>query len=98
MLPIVQMCSLATSLLGCSTDGLVRVPSNKYPILKNGDATNWQVSDLYLCDGSYLRVKELLTGLYLAKAAYTEVVYQSLAFLRDGREPDYLDQVWGFDP
>ena len=71
--------------------------SNKYPILKNGDATNWQVSDLYICDGSYLRLKNLF-GLYLAKAAYTEVVYQSLAFLRDGREPDYLDQVLGLRP
>ena len=41
--------------------------SNKYPILKAGDATNWQVSDLYICDGSYLRVKNISLGYTLPK-------------------------------
>jgi hypothetical protein len=36
--------------------------SNKYPILKSGDATNWMVSDLYICDGSYMRVKNISLG------------------------------------
>ncbi|MDO4195149.1 MAG: SusC/RagA family TonB-linked outer membrane protein [Prevotellaceae bacterium] len=36
--------------------------SNKYPILKDGDSENWVVSDLYVYDGSYLRLKNISLG------------------------------------
>jgi len=36
--------------------------SNKYPIYIQGDATNWQASDLYVHDGSYLRLKNIELG------------------------------------
>ena len=36
--------------------------SNKYPRLAVGNATNWMVSDLYVCDGSYLRLKNITLG------------------------------------
>lgn len=36
--------------------------SNKYPILMAGDATNWQVSDIYVHDASYLRLKNISLG------------------------------------
>ncbi len=36
--------------------------SNKYPIYIIGDATNWKASDLYVHDGSYLRLKNIELG------------------------------------
>lgn len=33
--------------------------SYKYPRLAVGNSTNWMLSDLYVCDGSYLRLKIL---------------------------------------
>ena len=36
--------------------------SNKYPIYIQGDATNWQASDLYVHDGSYVRLKNIELG------------------------------------
>lgn len=36
--------------------------SNKYPRYVVGDATNWQSSDLYITDGSYLRLKNIQLG------------------------------------
>lgn len=36
--------------------------SNRYPILMAGDATNWQVSDIYVHDGSYFRLKNISLG------------------------------------
>ena len=34
--------------------------SNKYPCLVLGDTNNWVVSDLYVHDGSYFRIKEYI--------------------------------------
>ncbi len=36
--------------------------SNKYPRYVVGDATNWQSSDLYITDGSHLRLKNIQLG------------------------------------
>ena len=36
--------------------------SDKYPIYIIGDATNWKASDLYVHDGSYMRLKNIELG------------------------------------
>jgi hypothetical protein len=41
--------------------------SNKYPRFVVGDGTNWQSSDLYITDGSYLRLKNIELGYTLPK-------------------------------
>lgn len=41
--------------------------SDKYPRFVIGDGTNWQSSDLYITDGSYLRLKNIQIGYTLPK-------------------------------
>lgn len=41
--------------------------SNKYPRFVVGDGTNWQSSDLYVTDGSYMRLKNIQLGYTLPK-------------------------------
>lgn len=41
--------------------------SNKYPRFVVGDGTNWQSSDLYITDGSYMRLKNIQLGYTLPK-------------------------------
>ena len=41
--------------------------SNKYPRFVVGDGTNWQSSDLYVTDGSYMRLKNVQLGYTLPK-------------------------------
>ena len=42
--------------------------SNKYPRFVVGDGTNWQSSDLYVTDGSYMRLKNIQLGYTLPRA------------------------------
>ena len=72
--------------------------SNKYPILKNGDATNWQVSDLYICDGSYLRVKNLSLGYTLPKQLTQKLSIGHLRFYVMAENLITWTKYWGFDP
>ncbi len=72
--------------------------SNKYPILKNGDATNWQVSDLYICDGSYLRVKNLSLGYTLPKQLTQKLSISHLRFYVMAENLITWTKYWGFDP
>lgn len=72
--------------------------SNKYPILKNGDATNWQVSDLYLCDGSYLRLKNISLGYTLPKNLIKKLSISHLRFYVMAENLVTWTKYWGFDP
>ncbi len=72
--------------------------SNKYPILKNGDATNWQVSDLYLCDGSYLRLKNISLGYTLPKSITQKISISRLRFYVMAENLITWTKYWGFDP
>ena len=72
--------------------------SNKYPILKNGDATNWQVSDLYLCDGSYLRLKNISLGYTLPKQLTQKLSISRLRFYVMAENLITWTKYWGFDP
>ena len=72
--------------------------SNKYPILKAGDATNWQVSDLYICDGSYLRVKNISLGYTLPKNLTQKLSISRLRFYVMAENLITWTKYWGFDP
>ena len=72
--------------------------SDKYPRLSLQDETNWQVSDLYVCDGSYLRIKNMSLG-YTLPAKITR-----RAFIERFRIYGMVENLvtwtkyWGFDP
>ena len=72
--------------------------SDKYPRLSLQDETNWQVSDLYVCDGSYLRIKNMSLG-YTLPAKLTR-----RAFIERFRIYGMVENLvtwtkyWGFDP
>ena len=72
--------------------------SNKYPRLALGDESNWKGSDLYVCDGSYLRLKNLSLG-YTLPANITKKAF--ISRLRVYGMVDNLvtwTKYWGFDP
>ena len=61
--------------------------SNRIPRFVQGDNVNWQSSDLYVYDGSYLRLKNIQLG-YTLPAALTQKV-----FISSLREPVYFHQI-----
>lgn len=72
--------------------------SNKYPRLSLGDTENWKGSDLYVCDGSYFRIKNLSLG-YTLPAKLTKKAF--ISRLRVYGMVDNLvtwTKYWGFDP
>ena len=72
--------------------------SNKYPILRAGDNTNWQVSDLYICDGSYLRLKNISLGYTLPQSLTRQVSIERLRFFVMAENLITWTKYWGFDP
>ncbi len=72
--------------------------SNKYPRLSLGDTENWKGSDIYVCDGSYMRIKNVSVG-YTVPAKYTKKAF--ISRLRVYGMVDNLvtwTKYWGFDP
>ena len=73
--------------------------SNKYPRLALGDkSNNWRGSDIYVCDGSYMRIKNLSLG-YTIPAKLTRKFFVDR--LRVYGMVDNLvtwTKYWGFDP
>jgi hypothetical protein len=72
--------------------------SNKYPILRAGDNTNWQVSDLYICDGSYLRLKNISLGYTLPQSITRQVRIDRLRLYVMAENLITWTKYWGFDP
>ncbi len=72
--------------------------SNKYPRLAVGDATNWQVSDLYVCDGSYLRLKNITLGYTLPASLTRKVKIERLRFYAQADNLFTWTEYWGYDP
>ena len=72
--------------------------SNKYPILRAGDNTNWQVSDIYICDGSYLRLKNISLGYTLPQQLTRQFRVERLRFFVMGENLITWTKYWGFDP
>lgn len=72
--------------------------SNKYPILRLGDEKNWQMSDLYVCDGSYLRLKNVSLGYTLPKDITSKIHVDRLRIYVMGENLMTWTKYWGFDP
>ncbi len=72
--------------------------SNKYPRLVLGDATNWQVSDLYVCDGSYFRLKNITLGYTLPQHLTRKVSIERLRVYVQAENLATWTKYWGFDP
>jgi len=72
--------------------------SNKYPILRAGDNTNWQVSDLYICDGSYLRLKNISIGYTLPQKLSRKAFIERLRVYVMAENLITWTKYWGFDP
>ncbi len=71
--------------------------SNKYPKLANFDR-NWLVSDIYVCDGSYLRIKNLSLGYTLPKQITKKAFIERLRVYGMVENLVTWTKYWGFDP
>ena len=54
--------------------------SNTIPRFVRGDAVNWQMSDLYVQDGSYMRLKNIQLGYTLPQKWTKKIFISSLRF------------------
>lgn len=72
--------------------------STKYPRLASGNATNWMVSDLYVCDGSYLRLKNITLGYTLPKSLTRKLTIERLRVYVQAENLVTWTKYWGFDP
>lgn len=72
--------------------------SNRVPILKQGDSKNWVCSDLYIQDGSYLRLKNLQLGYTLPRAITQKAHINRLRVFAMAENLVTWTKYWGFDP
>ena len=72
--------------------------SNRVPILKQGDSKNWVVSDIYVQDGSYLRLKNITLGYTLPQHITQKIgISRFRAYVRAENLVTWT-KYWGFDP
>lgn len=72
--------------------------SNKYPRFVLGDNVNWQSSDLYVYDGSYLRLKNIQLGYTLPKNLTNKAFISSLRLYVAAENLLTFTKYHGFDP
>ena len=72
--------------------------SNKLPILKQGDSKNWVVSDIYIQDGSYLRLKNITLGYTLPRGLTQKLSVNRLRVYVMAENLLTWTKYWGFDP
>ena len=72
--------------------------SNRIPRFVQGDNVNWQSSDLYVYDGSYLRLKNIQLGSTLPAALTQKVFISSLRFYVAAENLFTFTKYHGFDP
>jgi TonB-linked SusC/RagA family outer membrane protein len=72
--------------------------SNKYPRFALGDNVNWQSSDLYVYDGSYIRLKNIQIGYTLPKELTRKVFVSSLRIFAAADNLLTFTKYHGFDP
>lgn len=72
--------------------------SNRIPRFVQGDNVNWQSSDLYVYDGSYLRLKNIQLGYTLPAALTQKVFISSLRFYVAAENLFTFTKYRGFDP
>ena len=70
--------------------------SNRVPTL--GDSKNWVVSDLYIQDGSYLRLKNITLGYTLPRQLTQKIRIDRLRFYVRAENLFTWTKYWGFDP
>ncbi len=72
--------------------------SNKYPRFVVGDATNWQSSDLYITDGSYLRLKNIQLGYTLPANLTRRIFVNKLRLFVAAENLITFTKYAGYDP
>ncbi len=72
--------------------------SNKYPRYVVGDATNWQSSDLYITDGSYLRLKNIQLGYTLPASLTRRIFVNKLRLFVAAENLITFTKYAGYDP
>lgn len=72
--------------------------SNKYPRFVLGDNVNWKSSDLFVHDGSYWRLKNVMLGYTLPQALTRKVFVNSLRVFVSGENLLTFTKYHGFDP
>jgi hypothetical protein len=70
--------------------------SNTVPRL--GDSKNWVCSDMYIRDGSYLRLKNLTLGYTLPQAWTSKVGISRFRIYARAENLITWTKYWGFDP
>lgn len=72
--------------------------SDRYPRFVLGDNVNWQASDLYVYDGSYLRLKNIQIGYTLPSNLVKKVFLSSLRIYVAAENLLTFTKYHGFDP
>ena len=72
--------------------------SNKIPRFALGDSQNWQSSDLYVYDDSYMRLKNIQLGYTLPASITKHLLLSSLRFYVSGENLLTFTKYHGFDP
>lgn len=72
--------------------------SNRVPILKQGDSKNWVISDLYVQDGSYLRLKNITLGYTLPRQLTQKLNISRFRVYVRAENLVTWTKYWGFDP
>lgn len=72
--------------------------SNRIPRFVQGDNVNWQSSDLYVYDGSYLRLKNIQLGYTLPQSLTSKVFVSSLRLYVAAENLFTFTKYHGFDP
>ena len=70
--------------------------SNTVPTL--GDSKNWVVSDMYVRDGSYLRLKNITLGYTLPRNLTSKIGISRLRLYARAENLFTWTKYWGFDP
>ena len=72
--------------------------SNKYPRYVQADSYNWQSSDLYVYDGSYLRLKNIQIGYTLPEKLTRKFFVSKLRFFCSAENLATWTKYHGYDP
>ena len=72
--------------------------SNKLPLLKLGDSKNWVCSDIYIQDGSYLRLKNISLGYTLPHNLTKKACIERFRVYVRAENLFTWTKYWGFDP
>ena len=72
--------------------------SNRIPHFALGDNVNWQSSDLYVYNGSYLRLKNIQLGYTLPQRITSKAFISSLRVYVAAENLLTFTQYHGFDP